>query len=92
MRARGVCLALAWLWFAGCSPRVGSDAWCADMKEKPKGEWTLDEGKSYAKYCVLGMNSERWCEALEEKPKGDWTAREAAEYAKSCLLDRDAAE
>ena len=88
MRRRWLAGAVAALAMGGCTPRVGSDAWCADMNDKPKGEWTLDEGKSYAKYCVLGMNSEKWCEELEQKPKGDWTANEAAEYAKSCLLDR----
>jgi hypothetical protein len=24
----------------GCSPEVGSDEWCGDMKEKPKKDWT----------------------------------------------------
>ena len=27
----------------GCSPEVGSDEWCKDMKEKPKGDWTASE-------------------------------------------------
>jgi len=28
---------------AACSPEVGSKAWCADMKAKPKGEWTMND-------------------------------------------------
>ena len=39
--------------FAGCSPEVGSDKWCTNMKEKPKGEWTLSETKEYAKHCIF---------------------------------------
>ena len=38
---------------AACSPEVGSDAWCADMKEKPRGEWTVNETGSYAKHCIF---------------------------------------
>ena len=38
--------------------KVGSDAWCADMDEKPKGDWTANEAGDYAKYCVLGINPE----------------------------------
>jgi len=41
------------LWLTGCAPEVGSDAWCADMKEKPKGDWTANEAGDFAKHCVL---------------------------------------
>ena len=68
-----------------CGDRVGSDGWCAKMKEKPKGEWTMDETGDFTKYCVLGMDPEKWCEKMEEKDKGDWTASEAADYAKNCV-------
>lgn len=37
----------------GCSPEVGSEAWCEDMKEKPKGEWTSNEAADYAKHCLF---------------------------------------
>ena len=36
-----------------CSPEVGSEAWCRDMKEKPKGDWTANEAADFAKHCVL---------------------------------------
>ncbi|WP_084659983.1 DUF3012 domain-containing protein [Vibrio sonorensis] len=36
----------------GCT-EVGSEAWCEDMKETPKGEWTLDDTKGFAKHCIL---------------------------------------
>lgn len=68
-----------------CGDRVGSDEWCAKMKEKDKGEWTMDETGDYTKYCVLGMDPAKWCEKMEEKDKGDWTASEAADYAKNCV-------
>lgn len=38
---------------SACAPEVGSDAWCADMKEKPKGDWTANEAADFAKHCVL---------------------------------------
>ena len=37
----------------GCSLDVGSDEWCQDMKEKPKGDWTASETADYAKHCVF---------------------------------------
>lgn len=36
-----------------CSPEVGSDEWCEDMKEKGKGDWTANEAADFAKHCVL---------------------------------------
>lgn len=36
-----------------CEPEVGSEAWCNDMKEKPKGDWTANEAADFAKHCVL---------------------------------------
>ena len=37
----------------GCSPEVGSDEWCEDMKEKPKKDWTASETADYAKHCIF---------------------------------------
>jgi hypothetical protein len=42
-------------WLSGCSPEVGSDEWCAEMKEKPKQDWTAQEASDYTKYCILGL-------------------------------------
>jgi len=36
-----------------CSPEVGSEKWCAQMKEKPKGDWTANEASDYTRYCIL---------------------------------------
>ncbi len=38
---------------AACSPEVGSDEWCNDMKEKARGDWTASEAADFAKNCVL---------------------------------------
>jgi len=38
---------------SACAPEVGSPEWCADMKEKPKGEWSANEAGDFAKNCVL---------------------------------------
>ncbi|WP_083232868.1 DUF3012 domain-containing protein [Endozoicomonas atrinae] len=38
---------------AGCSPEIGSEAWCNDLKEKPKGDWTANEAADFAKHCVF---------------------------------------
>jgi len=40
---------------AGCAP-VGSARWCANMKAKPKGDWTANEAVDFAKHCVLPNN------------------------------------
>jgi hypothetical protein len=71
----------------GCD-RVGSEAWCKKQSQKPKSDWTLEEGVQYTEYCVLGMDSEKWCTEMEKKPKTDWSASEAGDYAKNCLTGR----
>ena len=32
---------------------VGSEAWCEDMKEKQKGDWTANEAGDFAKHCIF---------------------------------------
>ena len=46
----GLALALS---FTACSPEVGSKDWCAQMKEKPKGDWSSNEVTDFAKHCIL---------------------------------------
>ena len=38
---------------SACAPEVGSDKWCANLKEKPKGDWTANEAADYAKHCLF---------------------------------------
>jgi hypothetical protein len=35
------------------SVEVGSEQWCAQLQEKPKGDWTANEAADYAKYCLF---------------------------------------
>ena len=36
-----------------CSPKVGSDEWCNNLEQKPKGDWTANEATDYAKHCIF---------------------------------------
>ncbi len=45
-------IAAAAVFVSGCAP-VGSEAWCKKMEEKPKGDWTANEAKDYAKHCII---------------------------------------
>lgn len=46
-------LAIIGLTVAGCAPEVGSEKWCQQMKEKPKGDWSANEAADFAKHCVF---------------------------------------
>ncbi len=41
------------LMFTGCAPEVGSDKWCANMKNKSKTDWSVNEATDFAKHCLL---------------------------------------
>jgi hypothetical protein len=36
-----------------CSPEVGGEEWCQNMKKMPKGDWTVNETTDYAKHCIF---------------------------------------
>jgi len=38
---------------SACAPEIGSDEWCVNLKEKPKGDWTITETKDYTKHCLF---------------------------------------
>jgi hypothetical protein len=38
----------------GCAPEIGSKAWCSDMQDKPKGDWTANDATDFAKHCLFG--------------------------------------
>jgi len=46
-------LSIALLALTACAPEVGGDAWCAEMKEKPKADWTANQTADFAKSCVF---------------------------------------
>ena len=50
-------LRIAWvvasLFYAtSCAPSVGSDEWCTNLMDKPRGEWTKEDVKGIANYCI----------------------------------------
>jgi hypothetical protein len=54
IRISGIILSLTMLVsISGCSPEVGSEKWCAQLQEKPKGDWTANELADYTKHCVF---------------------------------------
>ncbi len=38
---------------SACSPEVGSDKWCANIKATATGDRTLEEVKDYSKHCLF---------------------------------------
>ncbi len=50
---KAVIIFLFVLVLTACAPEVGSDAWCKDMAEKSKGDWTANEAAEFAKSCVF---------------------------------------
>ena len=45
--------AVSLLLLAACAAEVGSEQWCAEMKEKPKGDWTSNEAADFAEHCIF---------------------------------------
>lgn len=37
---------------------VGSERWCNNMADKPKGDWSTNEATDYAKHCVFRSDDE----------------------------------
>lgn len=44
---------IALVFLSACAPEVGSEKWCAQIKEKPKGDWTANEAADYTKHCLF---------------------------------------
>ncbi len=44
---------VASLMLSACAPKVGSPEWCKKMEEKKTGDWSINEGKDYARHCVF---------------------------------------
>jgi hypothetical protein len=38
---------------SGCAPEVGSEAWCKQLADKDKGDWSVNEAADYAKHCLF---------------------------------------
>ena len=48
-----IALLISFAALAGCSPEPGSERWCSRMAEKPKSQWSFDDGTTYAKHCIV---------------------------------------
>jgi hypothetical protein len=44
-------LVLGMAFLSSCA-KVGSEAWCDNMKETPKGEWSMDDATNFTKHCI----------------------------------------
>ncbi len=51
-RLQGLLCIFALMVLSGCAP-VGSERWCKNMEDKPKGDWTANEAADYAKHCII---------------------------------------
>ena len=36
-----------------CAPEVGSERWCAKMRDTPKADWSANDATAYAKHCIF---------------------------------------
>jgi hypothetical protein len=41
------------LFLSSCDPEIGSEKWCADMKERSIADWTATQAKDFAKHCIF---------------------------------------
>ena len=42
----------------GACAEVGSERWCKNLEEKPKGDWTANEAADYAKHCIFSSGDD----------------------------------
>ncbi len=54
MKGRSIMWVVLAVLAIACAPEPGSKAWCEDMDEKPKGDWSANEAAEYAKSCLFG--------------------------------------
>jgi hypothetical protein len=38
---------------SACAPEVGTEAWCEDMEDTPKGDWSANDAKAFGQYCMF---------------------------------------
>lgn len=46
-------LFISFIFIQGCSPEVGTVAWCEKMEDTPKNEWNLEQSREYAISCFV---------------------------------------
>ncbi|WP_371876199.1 DUF3012 domain-containing protein [Vibrio sp. HB161653] len=52
-RATRALLLVSVMGLMACSPEVGSEQWCQEMDDKPKGDWTANQVGEYAEHCIF---------------------------------------
>lgn len=48
-----VVFTISFILLSACSPEIGSEKWCSQMKEKSKGDWTANEAADFTKHCLF---------------------------------------
>lgn len=38
---------------AACEPDVGTEAWCEQMADTPRGDWSANQVADYAQHCLF---------------------------------------
>ena len=56
--SKAIALAASLIGLCACAPEPGSEAWCDNMTEKPKGDWTMSEAGEYAKSCLIRIEED----------------------------------
>jgi hypothetical protein len=36
-----------------CAPEVGSQRWCEEMRDTPRGDWSANDALEFARHCVI---------------------------------------
>ncbi|MEC6796746.1 DUF3012 domain-containing protein [Photobacterium sp. S4TG1] len=44
---------------SACSPTIGSEKWCNQLKEKAKGEWSANEAVQFTQNCILRSHDDK---------------------------------
>lgn len=44
---------------SACSPTIGSEKWCNQLKEKAKGEWSANEAVQFTQNCILRSDDDK---------------------------------
>ncbi|MEC6816874.1 DUF3012 domain-containing protein [Photobacterium toruni] len=44
---------------SACTPTVGSEKWCQQLKEKAKGEWSANEAVEFTQNCIIRLNNDK---------------------------------
>ena len=49
-----IAIAFVSIFLVACAPEVGTEKWCDGMEDTPKGDWSANDAKAFARHCVMG--------------------------------------